>query len=199
MVLSLADLRGPRIIVGLSLLGSLLVTFAGSVRSAPDPDAAVRALVSGPLAVVGDLAGGAGLIGAAMLGTAGDLASFADANRITRPVLRGAFSRGLHRLALGTSWVATGLLEGLRAEDVERLPEAPAAYLEAGPGLGRLDTGLDGLRTLQLGVGDTFATPARVVLHLVGARETAERVETWRTSARLEALGPLAGEFDETD
>jgi hypothetical protein len=84
------------------------------------------------------------------------------------------------------------MMEGLRAEDVERLPEARAAYLENAPGVGRFDTFVTALGSLRLALDDALGGPAQAVLRLVGARDTAERVAGWQRDERIQVLGPLA-------
>jgi hypothetical protein len=162
-----------------------------SACGAPDLDGAIAALVSGPLAATGDALGGAGLVAAAGCGSTADVVALVDANRLTSPLLRGTASRTLLRLALGLSWTSTGLLEGLRGEDIERLPEARATYLSAAPGVGRVETLTGGIRSLGLALSDALSTPPLVILRLVGARGPAERLARRQENARIDALGPL--------
>ncbi len=117
-----------------------------------------------------------------------------DANRFTKPVLQGIPSGCVRRVALALSQGSTGLMEGLRAEDVERLPEPAAAYLDNAPGAGRFDTLLIGLGSLRLVVEDALGGPALVLLHISGANETAESVLRWTANERTRVLGPLARE-----
>ncbi len=154
----------------------------------------MRALVATPFRVSGDVVGAGGLLAAAALGLCGDGIALADANRWTAPILFGVGSGAVRRLALGVSEGATGVLEGLRAEDVERLPEAREAYLENAPGVGRVDTALTGFGALRLGVEDALAGPALFVLRAAGARDAADRVGGWARDERVRALGPLARE-----
>jgi hypothetical protein len=105
-------------------------------------------------------------------------------------VLRGLVSGGVHRVAFAISWSGARMLETLRREDIERLPEPAAAYLEAAYGAGRLTTLLDGLGALWLAGGDLLAGPARFGLRLVGAERAATTVETCRREAALRWLGP---------
>jgi len=162
----------------------------GVAAAASDPGGGLRALVSTPMNVLGDLTGGAGLIAAAALATGGDLVSLIDANRASRPVLGGAFSEGIRRVAMGVSQLSTGALEGLRGEDIERLPEAAATYLTADPFVGRFHTFADGIAAAGLALPDIVYGPAVGVLRLIGAQTQAERLEAWRADARDRALGP---------
>jgi hypothetical protein len=157
----------------------------------PDAPAALRALLRAPGRVAGDAVGGVGLVGAATAALAGDAVSLIDDNRFSRPLLHGLASGVLKHVALALSWTATGALEGLRAEDIERLPEASPSYLEAAPGVGRLDTFASGVGALWLAVRDAVAAPPEVALHLVGARETARALQQSQSEARTRLLGPL--------
>jgi hypothetical protein len=174
----------------LALALALALPVDGSAEL-PDPVGALRELTRAPLVVTGDVVGAAGLCAAAGIATAGDAVALVDANPVTRPALRGVASGLLHRAALAVSWTSTGALEALRGEDIERLPEAPATYLSAAPGTGRLATFLDGLRAAGLAVGDLLHAPLLVGARLVGARAGADRIAARRAEARTDALGPL--------
>jgi hypothetical protein len=179
----------------LGLLGLASLLWAAAARAAPDvpdADAALGALAGTPLRVAGDAVGGAGLVSAAALGLAGDAVALLDDNRVSRVVLRGFASGLVDRLALGVSWTGTGVLEGLRAEDIERLPESMATYLEAAPGLGHLDTLFSGLMAFGLGVRDAVLGPTAFALYATGFNARAQQVETRLDEARTRALGPLA-------
>ncbi len=182
--------------LGRASLGCALALCVGAGRAAagPDPEGAVRALVATPFGVAGDAIGAAGLIGASTLGLCGDGISLLDANPVTKPILFGVASGAVRRLALGLSQGSTGLLEGLRAEDIQRLPEPDAAYLENAPGVGRLDTALSGLGALRLLVEDALAGPALFALRVAGARGAADSVADWTRAERVRALGPLVNE-----
>lgn len=153
------------------------------------------ALVSTPFRVAGDLVGVSGLTAASIIGSSGDGLALLDANPLTRPVLRGIPSFCVRRVALAISQGSTGLMEGLRAEDIERLPEPDAAYLSNAPGAGRLDTLLTGLGSLRLVFEDALGGPALVVLRASGAREAAESVSLWLRDERIRVLGPLTHEL----
>jgi hypothetical protein len=170
---------------------SALGLLPGIASGAPDIDGAIDALVSGPLRTAGDAVGGVGLIAAAGCAGGGDLISLIDANRLTRPLLRGAVSQAVRRLAMAVSWTATGALEGIRNQDIERLPEAEATYLSAAPGMGRIDTFIGGIRALGLALSDGLSTPPQVTLRLLGANELAGRLTRRQENARIDALGPL--------
>ncbi len=171
-------------------LALILVLAPAGARAAPDPAGALEAAIDMPLRATGSAVGGVGLLAASLLGLAGDLVRSVDGNRFTRPVFRGVFSNLVYRGALGVSSGSTGLLEALRGEDIERLPEAHASYLGAAPWVGRADTALTGGAALRLAVGDLLSWPALVVLRGVGAEGLAGRLDAARTDARVAALGP---------
>ena len=175
---------------------ALALLLVGSSRAAagPDPESAVRALVATPFDVAGDAIGAVGLVGASAIGLCGDGLSLLDANPVTKPILFGVASGAMRRVALGLSQGSTGFLEGLRAEDIQRLPEPDAAYLENAPGVGRLDTALSGLGTLRLLVEDALAGPALFALRGAGARGAADTVADWTRAERIRVLGPLVNE-----
>jgi hypothetical protein len=178
-------MRGAAICVAL-----FAALWPAASRAGPDPAGAGTALADSTLAAAGDLVGAAGLTGGAVVGAVGDLVQLVDGNRVSRPVLQGLASRGVHTVAFGISWSGTSLLEILRRGDIERLPEPYAAYVEAEYGAGRLTTFLDGLGALWLGVGDLLSGPARFGLRLVGAEGTATALETSRREAAVRWLGP---------
>ena len=182
--------------LGRAGLGCALALLLGSgrVTAGPDPEGAARALVAPPFSVAGDAIGAAGLVGASALGLCGDGLSLLDANPLTKPILFGVGSGAVRRTALGLSQGSTGFLEGLRAEDVQRLPEPDSAYLENAPGVGRLDTALTGLGALRLLVEDALAGPTLFALRGAGARGAAETVAGWTRAERIRVLGPLVNE-----
>lgn len=163
-------------------------------QAGPDLDAAAIALVSTPFRVAGDLIGAGGLSAASIVGLAGDGVALIDDNALTHPVLRGIPSQCVRRVALALSVGSTGFMEGLRAEDVERLPEPSVAYLENAPTAGRLDTFLTGLGSLRLAIEDALGGPALVLLHASGANGAARSVTDWQREERIRVLGPLVEE-----
>jgi hypothetical protein len=167
-----------------------LALYPVALRAGPDPIGAGAALVDSTLDGVGSVLGASGLLAGALVGGAGDLVQVVDGNRGSRPVLRGLVSGGVHRLAFAISWSGTRSLEVLRREEIERLPEPAAAYLDAAYGAGRLTTFMDGLGALWLGGGDLLTGPARFGLRLVGAEGTATALETSRSEAAVRWLGP---------
>jgi len=175
-------------------LALLLLAMAAPAAAAPDPAGAVRALLATPFRVGGDAIGAAGLVTASALGLCADGLSLVDANRFTKPVLFGVTSTPVRWLALGVSQGSTGFLEGLRAEDVERLPEASETYLENAPGMGRIDTALTGLGALRIGLEDAVTGPALFALRAVGARGAAAAVDDFSRAERIRVLGPLVRE-----
>ncbi len=172
------------------LLFLVLWTIPPAAWAGPDLPGALRTLIGAPLVMMGDAGGGLGLIGASLIATSGDVVSLVDDNRATAPILGGALSTGIQRIGLGLSGLSTGLLEGLRGEDVERLPEPPEHYLDTEPGFGRLDTALSGFGALRLAILDTLSAPLLFGSQLAGASTLSERLEHWRHEARVNALGP---------
>ncbi len=170
----------------------LVLPGAAGAWPAPDVPGAWVALVETPLRVTGDSVGAAGLLAAPAVALVGDAIALVDATWIPPGPLDGWLSGPVHRVAMAVSWTGTSTLEALRGEDVERLPEDAATYRSAAPGVGRLDTFLSGAGALRLTVRDLLTGPALVMLHLVGANETATRVIRGRDEARTKLLGPLA-------
>jgi hypothetical protein len=138
--------------------------------------------------------GAAGLSAASVVGLAGDGVALVDGTEFTKPVLQAVPSTCVRRVALALSQGSTGLLEGLRAEDVERLPEPSVAYLDNAPGAGRLDTLLTGLGSLRLAVEDAVGGPVLVLLYGAGAQQSAEGVAGFMRDERIRVLGPLVRE-----
>ena len=191
--------------VGRAALGATLLVLSALVLSQPGesraepaqpllgtpaPLGALSLLAGTPLAVAGDAAAGAGLVGAGTVATLADAVSLADRNRWVAPVLRGAASRTLHALAYGLSWSGTSLCELLRWEDIERLPEPFSAYGGSARFVGRFDTARSGASALGLAVRDAVAGPLHFILRGAGARRWDDRVSRWRHEARVRALGP---------
>jgi hypothetical protein len=164
------------------------------VNAGPDIGGAADALVSTPFRVAGDLVAAGGLSAASFVGLAGDGVALVDDNALSAPVLRGIASQCVRRAALALSQGSTGLMEGLRAEDVERLPEPRAAYLENAPGVGRLDTLVTGLGSLRLALEDALGGPALVLLRATGARGAADWISNLQRDERIRVLGPLVEE-----
>ncbi|HTO08560.1 MAG TPA: hypothetical protein VMR86_16045 [Myxococcota bacterium] len=177
-------------------LVACLLALAPQAHAGPDPGGALRALLATPFRVTGDALGAAGLVTASAVGFLGDTLALADANRFTEPVLFGLVSGAVRRTALGVSQLSTGALEGLRAEDVERLPEPREAYLDNAFGAGRLDTALTGLGALRLGLEDAFAGPALFAVRMAGAGSAAAAVAGFTRDERIRVLGPLVREGD---
>jgi hypothetical protein len=180
--------RSPEPLATLLLL-ALLAT-PDVPRAAPDPVAGTAALLATPFEVTGDLLGGAGLIGAALVAGVGDVVALADRNRVTEPLLRGAVSRTVQTLAFALSWSTTRGLELLRRQNVERLPEPFGAYVDVAPFAGRFDTARSGVAALGLALRDSWSGPTLAAAHLVGASGTADALAQGRHEARVRALGP---------
>ena len=172
---------------GLAAVAGVLVGLAsaGGARAADPTQGALQVLRTVPT-VTGDLLGGTGLLAAAALATAGDAIALVDRN----PVTHGWISRSVHCVAEGTSWLGTQALEGLRAEDVERWPEAPATYRQADPFTGRLDTTLSGAGALRLALTDVTLGPVAGLVRIASAGRAADRVERVRREQALYYLGP---------
>jgi len=174
-----------------ALSGLLFLASPTHARAAwPDPVGAIQAAIDLPLRAVGSAVGGVGLVAAGGIALVGDGVRLVDGNRWTEPWTRGIVSDLVYRGARAFSMTSTGVLEALRREDIERLPEALATYDSAAPFVGRLDTALTGGSAMALAVGDLVCAAPLAILRLVGARETAERLEQSREDARVAALGP---------
>lgn len=167
---------------------ALALALGGASRAgaAPEPLGALVDLGRAPLAVSGDVIGGTGLLGASLVATLGDVIALVDDNR----VLRGVASGGVHLLARGVSWTGTQALELLRGEDVERWPEAAAAYREAAPFAGRLDTAASGVGAFNLALRDALLGPPAALLRGVGLQGAARSLAQSRREAALRTLGP---------
>jgi hypothetical protein len=155
--------------------------------AAPDPLGAWAELIGTPLRVTGDLLGATGLFAAAAVALGGDVFAVLDARRGPP----GPVSGPIHRIAMAVSHGGTGMMEGLRDEDIERFPEARTTYVTARPGRGRIDTLLSGGGAVRLAVRDVWSGPALTVLRLVGASGWAGRVSKGRDELRIRLLGPL--------
>ena len=142
---------------------------------------------------IGDVVGGVALVSAATIATVGDGVRLLDANRVSRPLTRGALSQTIRGAAWLISWGGTEALERLRSEPVERWPEPSAAYLEADPGLGRIDTAASGLGALFLAPRDLFGGIAQGLLRTAGAHSAADALRADARRAALETLGPPPG------
>jgi hypothetical protein len=166
--------------------------FAATAGAAPDPAGAWTALVETPLRVSGDAAGSVGLLAGAGIGLAGDVIAVLDATWLPPGPLEGWVSGPVHRVAMAASWAGTSVLEALRGEDIERLPEHSATYRLAAPGVGRLDTLLAGGGALCLAAQDLVSGPILALLRGVGANGAAARLVRARQENRTRLLGPLS-------
>jgi hypothetical protein len=168
------------------LAAGLAAAGAAPAQAAPEPVAAARALLETPLDVAGDLIGAAGLLTATGVALVGDVLALVDAPApaAARP------SRAVRGTAFGLAWAGSRALETLRCEDIERLPEPSAAWLEADPFVGRLDQFLTGAGAVSLGARDVLSGPALAVLYGVGATDAAASLEQTRSEDRIAALGP---------
>jgi hypothetical protein len=173
--------------VALGLAFALLV--APGARAQPDIDGAVDALISTPFDTFGDVAGSAGMMFGALGGLTGDIVALVDDNEVTRVLLRGVFSTTIRRLSLSTSQTFTGAMEGMRAEDLNGLPEPIAHYMDPKDMSGRVDTFTKGLGALQLAVVDTVGNPTQFLMRLVGATSQADSVAKWQTDSRNNWVG----------
>ncbi len=176
-----------------AVLGLSLWVLPGGARAGPDIDGAVDALISWPLNTTGSVAGSAGLITASVAGTVGDLVALIDDNRYSRVVLRGLFSKTILRLSLGVSQTFTGAMEGLRADDFERFPEAASAYMDAKEITGRLDTLGAGVGTIYVAITDAVGLPLLVLTRGAGIEGATDSIEGWQKNVRERYLGPLRG------
>ena len=186
-----AGYRSPVRMCGWVLAMGLMIGSPAAAWERPDLDAGWEALVETPFRVGGDLAGATGLLVAPAIALVGDALSLLDATWVPEGPLHGWVSSPLYRLALAVSWTGTGVLEGLRGENIERFPEDPATYRTAAAGAGRLDTCIAGVGAVRLAIRDVLSGPTRVLLSLAGLRARAGRVELAAEEARTRLLGPL--------
>ncbi|MEE8557668.1 MAG: hypothetical protein V3T14_07265 [Myxococcota bacterium] len=187
----MAGYRSPVRMSGWVLAIGLMIGSQAAAWERPDLDAGWEALVETPFRVGGDLAGATGLLAAPAIALVGDALALLDATWVPEGPLHGWVSSPVYRLALAISWTGTGVLEGLRGEDIERFPEDPATYWTASAGVGRLGTCLAGVGAVRLAVRDALSGPTRVLLSLTGFRARAGRVKRAAEEARTRLLGPL--------
>lgn len=174
-----------------SVLAAVIGGSPGAAKGASDIDGAVDALISTPLDVFGDAAGALGLVASAGFGVLGDVAAVVDDNEYTRVLLRGIFSTTIHRVALGTSQMFTGGMEGLRAEDFTAFPESPGDYLDRAPVQTRIDTASTGLGALGLGVVDLMANPGLFLTRLIGMEQQAADIARSQANVRNNWVGSV--------
>ena len=177
-----------RLVVALPAL--LVVLVAAPTRAAPDAPGAAIALVRTPLRVVGDLTGGVTQLAATGVALVGDGISLIDDNRVSRPLTHGALSKTVQAAGFAVAWTGSQLLQLLRLEDIERLPEPPAAFIGTAPGAGRLDATLGGLAVLALGLRDGLLGTSEGLLRASGANDAADAVAFNLEQARVRTLGP---------
>jgi len=172
------------------LLAVTLTAAQPAAAGAPDVKGAAIALVRTPLRVAGDLGGGLTQLAATGVALLGDVVSLVDANRVTKPLLHAGASRTVQATAFAVAWTGSQTLQLLRWEDVERLPEPPAAFIDSARTAGRLDSTLAGLATLTLGLRDALLGTSEVLLRTSGANDAADRVAQHLYEARVRTLGP---------
>ncbi len=175
-------------------LTALLLVPASGARAAADYDGAMSALISLPLDFVGDVYGGLGLMGAAVIGAAGDVLALVDDNAVTRPYLRAGFSRAFKAGALAVSHTASGALEGGRGQQLAAFPEPATRYLKRGgkishkteARLGTLQAGFSAAGPLA--IADVLTNTALVFTRLMGSEE-ADSLATWQSDFRGHMIG----------
>ncbi|MFQ5515196.1 MAG: hypothetical protein ACE5FG_12295 [Myxococcota bacterium] len=175
--------------LGASALAVSLLVAPGLAAAQSDVDGAVEALIDFPLNTFGDLGGATGLVLGGLGGVMGDIVALVDDN----PYLRGILSTTIHRLSLGVSNSMTGMLEGLRAEDLERYPEPASAYLDNDDPGARIDNVLDGVGGTYVALSDAIGNPLLVILRAAGVQDRAERISTWQEQVRDRYFGPVRG------
>ena len=180
-----------------AVLAVALWALPGDATAGPDIDGAVDALISWPITTAGDVAGSAGLITSSVAGTVGDLVALIDDNEYSRVLLRGLVSKTIHRLALGLSQTFTGSMEGHRAQDFERYPEAIAAHMdaEAKDMSGRLDSLSAGVGGIYVAITDAVGLPLLVLSRGAGIQGATDPIEGWQKKARERYLGPVRGDM----
>ena len=186
--------RAPRAETRLAALAiaGLLALAPARASAAPDPIGAVREAVSLPLRVAGDAIGGTTTLAATGLALVGDALALVDRAPGVRRVARGAPSRGVHHVAFALSWSGARALEALRMEDIDRLPELRAAFVDTRPGAGRLDLAAGAVEVTLLALRDALRGVATVGARAIGARRTADALVARRGDARDAVLGALA-------
>ncbi len=165
----------------------------GNAKAGPDIDGAVDALISWPISTFGTVAGSAGLITAAVTGSLGDLVALVDDNRYSRIVLRGLFSTTIYRLSLGVSQTFTGAMEGMRAQDFERYPEAISLYMDTNDPSERLDTLSAGVGGIYVAITDALGLPLLVLTRGAGIQGATNGIEGWQKNVRERYMGPVRG------
>ena len=174
--------------------GALAATLAiaGGAAAEPDIDGAVDALIDTPFNTLGDAAGSAGLVAAGIGGAVGDLVALIDKNEHAEVLLRGIVSTSIHRLSLGLSNTFTGMLEGMRAENLQRYPESASAYLDPADLDSRVDNVLDGLGGVWVGVTDAVGNPLLFLLRCAGAAKQADQISDYQAEVRDRYFGSVS-------
>ncbi len=173
---------------------ALLLVPASGALAAGDYDGAVSAMVALPLDLVGDIYGGIGLMGAAVIGGAGDILALVDDNSLTRPYMRAGFSRSFKAGALAVSHTASGALEGGRGQQLVAYPEPAKRYLNRGgkishnteARLGTLQAGFSA--ALPLAVADLLTNTALIFTRAMGSEE-ADSIAAWKSDFRGHMVG----------
>ena len=176
-------------ILGTALLAAALSVLPVRALAASDIDGAIDAFFDTGFNTFGDLAGSTGLIFGGLTGLLGDGVSMVDDNKY----LRGILSTPIRRFGLSISNTFTGMLEGLRSEDLKRYPEAPAVYLEAQESSVRIDSVMDGIGGIYVGISDLTGNPLLVILRAAGATERSDAISDWQMKVRDRYFGPMAG------
>ena len=178
-----------------AVLAVALWVLPNDATAGPDIDGAVDALISWPISTFGDVLGSAGLITSSVTGCAGDLVALIDNNKYSGVVLRGLLSKTIHRFSLGVSQTFTGAMEGYRAQDFERYPEAIAAHMEAEAKDmgGRLDSLSAGVGGIYVAITDAVGLPLLVLSRGAGIQGATDHIEGWQKKVRERYLGPVRG------
>ena len=106
------------------VVGAVALSTAPAAGAEPDPERALRSLLSIPLDAAGDALGAAGLVGAAVIAIDADVVALVDDNGLTQSFLRGFASTPLRHTAGALSEFATAAVSGLHTPDASSSPES---------------------------------------------------------------------------
>ena len=174
------------------VVGAVALSTAPAAGAEPDPEGALRSLLSIPLDTAGDALGAGGLVGAAVIAIDADVVALVDDNGLTRSFLRGFASTPLRHTAGALSEFATAAVSGLHTPDADRCSESTPTDLRPGHGESHLGTVGRAFGAIGLIAVDSFANAGRLVTHAVGANSAAERLARAQTELRKGWVRPAA-------
>ena len=166
------------------VVGTVALSTAPAAGAEPDPEGALRSLLSIPLDAAGDALGAAGLVGAAVIAIDADVVALVDDNGLTQSFLRGFASTPLRHTAGALSEFATAAVSGLHTPDASSSPES-------NPTDPRLPRRESHLRTVGRAFGaigliavDSLANAGRLATHAIGADRPAQQLARAQTELR---------------